>query len=132
MSSQINYSPTTGRPTQFYQGGRLVREITSYTVDGRIISQRFPGLYTEYFSYNERGELTSYSKSSGSDTLAASYTYDQDGLLTGVESDEGIAKVGTEYFYNENGQATQERHTAPLPPPPPPPPTCNFPCFNEL
>ena len=132
MSSQINYSPITGRATQFYQGGRLVREITGYTVDGRISSQRIPGLYTEYFSYNERGELTSYSKSTGSETLAASYTYDQDGLLTGVESDEGIAKVGTEYFYNENGQATQERHTAPLPPPPPPPPTCNFPCFNEL
>ena len=123
---------SAGRPTEYRSNGRLVREITGYTTDGRITSQHFPGLYTETFDYDDRGQITKHTRAGSGSTLETTYTYDEDGLVSGIESNNDIAKVGSELFYNPNGQLTQIRQTAPIPPQPPEPPNCQFPCFEEL
>jgi YD repeat-containing protein len=121
-----------GRATEYRSNGRLVRKITGYTADSRITSQHFPGLYTETFDYDDRGQITKHTRAGSGSTLETTYTYDEDGLVSGIESNNDIAKVGSELFYNPNGQLTQIRQTAPLPPQPPGPPNCQFPCFEEL
>ena len=97
-------------------GTLISRFVYTYNAEGQIVtevSKNNAAEVTRNISYDDRGEITGFLETQGTNKRVVSYAYDNAGNRTGrVSNYTGQAQITTKYTYNIAEQLTQQKQTS--------------------